>query len=170
MAEAPEDISRIPLTGLDEQSSLPRRPLARPRPSARRMRAEDMNLLRHGEKSRCSDRGVLRARQSAEKPCATKVSRSRCPRRPAPVEECQVNRYSLSQLSDQTLLRDLTTLLARDRTTTAALLAHLAEVDARKLYLPAGYPSMYTGATRQAALRPGAVEPPDPLRGSRPCA
>ena len=54
-----------------------------------------------------------------------------------------MNRYSLSHLSDQTLLRDLAALLARDRMTTAALLAHLAEVDARKLYLPAGYPSMY---------------------------
>jgi hypothetical protein len=38
---------------------------------------------------------------------------------------------------------DLADLVARDRATTAALLAHLAEVDARKLYLPAAYPSMY---------------------------
>ena len=51
--------------------------------------------------------------------------------------------YSLSHLSDGTLLRDLAALVARDRTTTAQLLAHLAEVDARRLYLPAGYPSMY---------------------------
>ena len=51
--------------------------------------------------------------------------------------------HSLSHLSDPVLLRDLATLIARDRTTTAALLAHLAEVDARKLYLPAAYPSMY---------------------------
>jgi hypothetical protein len=41
------------------------------------------------------------------------------------------------------LLRDLAALVARDRRITAALLAHLAEVDARKLYLPAGYPSMH---------------------------
>ena len=51
--------------------------------------------------------------------------------------------YSLSHLSDDTLLRGLNALVARDRTTTAELLAHIAEVDARKLYLPAGYPSMY---------------------------
>ncbi len=51
--------------------------------------------------------------------------------------------YALSHLSDSTLLRDLAALVARDRATTAALLAHLAEVDARKLYLPAAYPSLY---------------------------
>lgn len=51
--------------------------------------------------------------------------------------------YSLSHLADSTLLRDLAALVTRDRTTTAHLLAHLAEVDARKLYLPAAYPSMY---------------------------
>ena len=51
--------------------------------------------------------------------------------------------YSLSQLADHVLLRDLATILKQDRVTTATLLAHLAEVDTRKLYLPAGYPSMY---------------------------
>ena len=51
-------------------------------------------------------------------------------------------RYSLSQLADHVLLRDLAALVAQERTTTAALLAHLAEVDERKLYLPAAYPSM----------------------------
>src|SRR6266487_4760462 len=51
--------------------------------------------------------------------------------------------YSLSHLSDPELLRGLASLLAQDRVTTATLLAHLAEVDARRLYLPAAYPSMY---------------------------
>src|SRR5437867_9308817 len=51
--------------------------------------------------------------------------------------------YSLSHLSDRALLRDLAALVAQDRVTTAALLAHLAEVDERRLYLPAAYPSMY---------------------------
>ena len=51
--------------------------------------------------------------------------------------------YALSHLSDSTLLGDLAALVARDRVTTAALLAHLAEVDERKLYLPAAYPSLY---------------------------
>ena len=54
-----------------------------------------------------------------------------------------MSQYSLSHLSDGTLLRDLAEIVARDRATTAALLAHLAEVDDRKLYLPAGDPSMY---------------------------
>jgi 5-methylcytosine-specific restriction endonuclease McrA len=54
-----------------------------------------------------------------------------------------MSRYSLTHLSDPALLRDLAVLVARDRTTTAELLAHLAEVDARRLYLPAAYPSMY---------------------------
>src|SRR5436309_7905194 len=51
--------------------------------------------------------------------------------------------YSLSHLSDSALLRDLATLVAHDRATTARLLAHLAEVDERRLYLPAAYPSIY---------------------------
>ena len=51
--------------------------------------------------------------------------------------------YTLSHLSDLVLLRDLKHLVARDRTITAALLAHIAEVDSRKLYLPAAYPSMH---------------------------
>ncbi len=51
--------------------------------------------------------------------------------------------YALSHLSDSTLLSDLAALVARDRATTAALLAHLAEVDERRLYLPAAYPSLY---------------------------
>ena len=52
--------------------------------------------------------------------------------------------HSLIHLTDQVLLRDLATLVAQDRTTTAAMLAHLAEVDARKLYLPAAHPSMFS--------------------------
>jgi 5-methylcytosine-specific restriction endonuclease McrA len=51
--------------------------------------------------------------------------------------------YSRSQLSDAALLRTLQDRVAQDRATTAELLADLAEVDERKLYLPAGYPSMY---------------------------
>ena len=50
--------------------------------------------------------------------------------------------YSLSHLSDNALLSGLSSLAARDRATTAELLAHLAEVDARRLYLPAACPSM----------------------------
>jgi hypothetical protein len=55
-----------------------------------------------------------------------------------------VSIYSLSPLPDSALLRDLASLIARERVTTAALLAHLAEVDARKLYLPAAHPSIFS--------------------------
>ena len=51
--------------------------------------------------------------------------------------------YSLSHVQDAVLLRDLAGLVARDRATTASLLAHIAEVDARRLFVPAGYPSMH---------------------------
>src|SRR5216117_3015877 len=51
--------------------------------------------------------------------------------------------YSLSDLNDGELLRRLASLVSRDRVITADLLAHLAEVDARRLYLPAGFASMY---------------------------
>jgi 5-methylcytosine-specific restriction endonuclease McrA len=60
--------------------------------------------------------------------------------------------YSLSHLSDHDLLRDLTSIVARDRATTATLLAHIAEVDARRLYLPAAYPSMYAYCVHELRL------------------
>ena len=60
-----------------------------------------------------------------------------------------MSRYSLSHLSDPALLHELKSLVAQDRATTATLLAHLAEVDARKLYLPAACPSMYDYCVRE---------------------
>jgi len=51
--------------------------------------------------------------------------------------------YSLTHLTDAVLLRQLTSLVHHDRASTAMLLAHLAEVDMRRLYAPAGYPSMH---------------------------
>jgi hypothetical protein len=60
--------------------------------------------------------------------------------------------YSLLHLADHVLLRDLATLNSQDRATTAALLAHLAEVDERKLYLPAAYPSMFLYCTRELRM------------------
>jgi len=51
--------------------------------------------------------------------------------------------YRLTGVSDDQLLRGLAALVAQDRTTTANLLAHMAEVDARRLYAPAGYSSMH---------------------------
>jgi hypothetical protein len=54
-----------------------------------------------------------------------------------------MNPYSLSHLTDRDLLRGLTAAAAEDRDTKAALLAHLAEVDARRLHLSAGYASLH---------------------------
>jgi hypothetical protein len=65
------------------------------------------------------------------------------PRLLAPVAEFHVKSYTLSHLTDAALLRDLDTRLAWHHGSTASLVAHLAEVDARRLYLPAGYSSMF---------------------------
>jgi hypothetical protein len=46
-------------------------------------------------------------------------------------------------LSDQALLDGLAARLAHDCAGTAEILGDIAEVDARKLYLPAGFPSMF---------------------------
>ena len=51
--------------------------------------------------------------------------------------------YRLNHLRDSVLLRELTILVEQDRENTAKFLACIAEVDERRLYLPAGYPSMY---------------------------
>jgi len=65
--------------------------------------------------------------------------------------------YSLTHLSNVALLRELKNLVARDRATTAALLAHIAEVDARRLYAPAGYPSMFAYCVQELRLSEGAT-------------
>ena len=53
-----------------------------------------------------------------------------------------MRRHALSHLDDAALLRSLAALLAGDRSTTASMLAHLAEVEARGLHLRAAYPSL----------------------------
>jgi 5-methylcytosine-specific restriction endonuclease McrA len=60
--------------------------------------------------------------------------------------------YRLSHLSDAALLRELSKLIVQDRVTTATLLAHIAEVDARRLYVPAGYPSMHAYCVEKLRL------------------
>ena len=69
----------------------------------------------------------------------------------APATECvacmragAMNRYVLTHLDDHVLLRDLVVHVTRNCAATADLLAHLAEVDSRKLYLPAAHPSMHS--------------------------
>ena len=63
-----------------------------------------------------------------------------------------MNRYSLTHIPDPALLRELRALVAQDRATTALLLAHLAEVDARRLYAPAGHPSMFACCVAELRL------------------
>ena len=60
--------------------------------------------------------------------------------------------YTLTHLTDAALLRDLAALFARNRATTAALLAYIAEIDARRLYVPAGYPSMHAFCVAEFGL------------------
>ena len=54
-----------------------------------------------------------------------------------------MNRYSLTHVDDQALVSNLRALVAHGCSNTADVAAHIAEVDDRKLYLPAAYPSMY---------------------------
>src|SRR6266536_6564768 len=120
--------------------------LIRSRHNARRMGV--CRCARHGAGKMPSrrDRRALRG-----SPCAAKARdtndappRSSAPPTMPPAGGTRVMcTYSLSHLSDSVLLRDLAALVAHDRATTARLLAHLAEVDERRLYLPAAYPSMY---------------------------
>lgn len=51
--------------------------------------------------------------------------------------------FSRSQLSDAALLQLFASQLTADRANTAELLSTLAEIDARRLYLPGGHPSMF---------------------------
>jgi len=60
--------------------------------------------------------------------------------------------YSLTHLDDEALLRGFASLLACDRRTTAQLLAHIAEIDARHLYLRAGFESMQAYCVRELHL------------------
>ncbi len=60
--------------------------------------------------------------------------------------------FTLTHLSDRDLLHDLAALVTQDRATTASLLAHIAEVDARRLYASAGYPSMFEYCVRELHL------------------
>src|SRR5262245_10077119 len=63
-----------------------------------------------------------------------------------------MSKYSLTHLGDAPLLDTLAALVARDRATTAMLLAHIAEVDARQLFLPSGYPSMHAYCVQELRL------------------
>ena len=60
--------------------------------------------------------------------------------------------YTLDHVTDEELLRELTALVARDRIGVAVLLAHIGEVDARRLYASAGFPSMHSYCVEQLHL------------------
>ncbi len=54
-----------------------------------------------------------------------------------------MNSWSLSNLSDDGVVAGLRSHAASERSLSAHVLAHIAETDSRKLYLPAAYPSMF---------------------------
>jgi hypothetical protein len=55
---------------------------------------------------------------------------------------------SFDHLSDSDLLREVTCLAAREREATACLIASLAVLDRRRLYLVEGYGSMFVYCTQ----------------------
>jgi hypothetical protein len=57
---------------------------------------------------------------------------------------CEFDLFRVSQLSDAQVLEELASLVQRGRRVTAALVAHLAEVDERRLHLQAGYGSLFS--------------------------
>ena len=65
--------------------------------------------------------------------------------------------HELTRLTDDALLHAVSTLVARDRAVTASLLAHLAEVDTRRLYLALGHPSMFAYAVEALHLSESAA-------------
>src|SRR5205085_12586590 len=54
-----------------------------------------------------------------------------------------MDRFSRKHLSDDAVLTDLKSRAADERRSTAQLLASIAEVDARRLFVPAGCSSMF---------------------------
>ena len=62
------------------------------------------------------------------------------------------NVASFASLTDQQLLAEVKTLAAREREATASLIASLAELDARRLYLGEGFPSLFAYCTQSLHL------------------
>ncbi len=59
---------------------------------------------------------------------------------------------SLSQLAGPTVVQNALALVAHGNRNTAAVLAHFADIDARRLYRPEGYPSMFAWCVGAAKL------------------
>src|SRR5215471_1553556 len=101
-----------------------------------------MRLLSHGFRNgpTCGLHGRCRAPHSP-------VLHVECwpppaPSTPAPVEVTAVKRIA-PHLSDEALDQQLGEVVANEQSATAAVLDHIAEYDARKLFRPAGYSSMF---------------------------
>src|SRR5262245_27495556 len=62
-----------------------------------------------------------------------------------------------TNLSDADLLKRLVSRVSRERCSTAEVLSDLGEVDSRKLYLPAGYSSMYDYCVGELRYSEGAA-------------
>jgi hypothetical protein len=56
---------------------------------------------------------------------------------------------SIQHLDKHQLLRDFAGLVDEDRRSTAVMLAYIAEIDRRKLYLEHAYPSMFAFCTKR---------------------
>src|SRR5436309_6320111 len=81
-----------------------------------------------------------------------------------------MQRYSLSHLSDDALRHGLAATVACERGATAEVLAHIAEFDARKLYLPAAYPSMFAYCVGELRLSEDATSKRiEAVRASQRC-
>ena len=62
------------------------------------------------------------------------------------------NRYGLSELNDGALVQRLTALVAQDRVAEAELVAHIGEVDARRVYAQYAHSSMHSYAVTELRL------------------
>jgi hypothetical protein len=69
-----------------------------------------------------------------------------------------VKRFSLTHLSDEVLRKELTRKARNEKEATAELLAHIAEFDERKLYLPAAYESMLAYCVGELGLSEDAAK------------
>ena len=82
-----------------------------------------------------------------------------------------MNSFSLTHLSNEVLRRELTTKAAREKEATAELLAHIAEFDERKLFLPEAYESMLAYCVGELGLsRDEAKQRIHIARAGRSCA
>jgi len=69
-----------------------------------------------------------------------------------------VKNYSLTHVSDESLRRELSAAAANEKHATAELVAHIAEFDERKLYLPAAYPNMFAYCVGELRLSEDAAK------------